>query len=119
MKTIPGGTLKSIEMLTQLLWRVIDEITSDTVFHTAISDQVMNSPAFIEVHREDTDATVEGRRVNCLTAVFPVMLTQNNIADDSLHEGFVFVPCDKFGDPTIVDHHRATLQAIYALAQKR
>ena len=104
MKHIPGISMMPFETLEQAQERLLKELTED---NELLAHLRLTNP-FIRVYREDTDPKTEGRRVNCLTVVYSVNLSQEEIP--KLKKEFIFVSCDQFSDESIVDHHRQTLK---------
>ncbi|MBA3036046.1 MAG: hypothetical protein FP814_06085 [Desulfobacterium sp.] len=107
--TIAGVAIRPFDSLVQAQERLLEEIASDETMKSLLRGAFNDSP-FIEVHREDTDTQVEGRRVNCLTAVYAKIVNRTDIS--MLAAGFEFVPLSSAGDAAIVDHHRETLNAM-------
>lgn len=112
MLTIPGVSLMPAETLGAAQERLIAECTDDSGLRDHLRFQMFANPKIkVEVHREDTDPRTEGRRVNCMTAVYviDVPLGQHTL----LKQGFVFVPRHRVAsDNAIVDHHQKTLSGI-------
>jgi hypothetical protein len=112
--TINGVAVRPFDTLHQAQERLLGEIT-----HAESLKEVLRAAftqhAYVEVHREDTDPNVEGRRVNCLTAVYVVSLPRSEI--EKLQPGFECIPLARIGDESIVDHHRDTLAILYQARQ--
>jgi hypothetical protein len=98
--------VRPFDTLHQAQERLLGEITDHEDLKILLRAS-FTSHAYIEVHREDTDAKVEGRRVNCLTAVYAQSVPRPTISQ--FQPGFEHVSLASIGDDSIVDHHRDTL----------
>ena len=107
--TISGVALRPFDTLIQAQEHLLQEIASNENLR-AILRSAFAMPVYLEVHREDTDATVEGRRVNCLTAVYSHSIPKSAMLE--LQPGFEYIPVTDIAIDAIVDHHRATLASL-------
>jgi hypothetical protein len=109
-KHIPGVSLLPFETIDQMFARLTKEVTDNHDWFGVSFFQVARRP-LMRVNREDTDLSVEHRRVNCMTPVWEKVISTED--EKYLKPGFVYVPRSEFGDESIVDHHRDTLAMLY------
>lgn len=110
--TICGAAVRPFDTLRAAQEHVLDEVASDGELRSQIGS-AFDGTVYIEVHREDTDTTVEGRRSNCLTAVYSQSIAAPTVAQ--LSPGFEIVPLRDLYSASIVDHHRQTISALLKL----
>lgn len=107
-KAIPDFALMPFETLAQAQVRLTALVTDDPELRVLLLNHIMEAWTLTEVHREDPE-----RRVNCLTGVYAITVTDDMRA--KLKEEFTFVPLEQFNDESIVAHHRPVLARLVKL----
>ncbi len=104
---VNGCALRPNDDLARAQERLLDELTDDACLREQLRTSFESRHAFIEVHREDPE-----RSVNCMTAVWEAWVPLS--AMTLLKPGFVFRPLSQMSADAIVDHHQTTLADMYA-----